>query len=235
MQSFGMGSFLQAFLNGTFFGDLSTLRWLKSSCPRSKLPLTDTERAKLIALNPFSGVWAGGGVQSKTELKKKLDEDGEVERQRSRGTERASGSTQGPDEQWAPLSSSINLVSLYLYGGISRSTKLITSPPSIILTISTILTVIHCELITDLSSFWQFFVIYCVSSRKHITLVCWTLFEDYHGWHLWDTVRIWSIIFLGITRKLPWLICHCQKHNKASKAIAKVEQVLISFWVLEHL
>lgn len=26
MQSFGMGSFLQAFLNGTFFGDLSALR-----------------------------------------------------------------------------------------------------------------------------------------------------------------------------------------------------------------
>lgn len=41
----------------------------------------------------------GGGSKQNRELKKKLDEDGEVERWRSRGTERASGSTQGPDEQ----------------------------------------------------------------------------------------------------------------------------------------
>lgn len=77
--------------------------------------------------------WCGGGVEGSKQNRelKKRNEDGEVERQRSRGTERASGWTQGPDEQWAPLSSSINLVFLPLLWHFCITS--LTTPPSIIL------------------------------------------------------------------------------------------------------
>lgn len=94
------------------------------------------------------------------------------------------------------------ILSLYLYGGISRSTKLTIPPPSNIL----LSTVIHwkplntmlqiCPPINNSLSF----AVYHVESTA---LFCWTLFEDYCGWHLWDTARIWSIIFLGIKQNYP--------------------------------
>lgn len=94
------------------------------------------------------------------------------------------------------------ILSLYLYGGISHSTKLITPPPSIIL----LSTVIHWKLLNSMLQICPPFnnsVICCISCRKHTTLFCRTLFEDYCGWHLWDTARIWSNIFLGIKWYYP--------------------------------
>lgn len=70
--------------------------------------------------------------------------------------------------------------SLYLFGGISRSTKLITPPPSIIL----LSTVIHWKLLNTMLQICRPFNnsdICGISCRKHTTLFCWTLFEDYHG------------------------------------------------------
>lgn len=177
----------------------------------------------------------GIGAQSKTE--KKRTNETRMERRRDRGAE-------GQKEQVVRREGLMSnerlarpqlILSLYLCFAVSLSTKVITTPSSIIL-LSLLFTgkcLIICYRFVLLRIILS--VICSISSGKHTAPF---LLDALWGLS-WVTPSGCSQNlehhFFRHKVELAWLICHCQKHNKPFRAKAKVEQVLIGFYEREHL
>lgn len=185
----------------------------------------------LIFLSFFLFFWlCVGGIeaQSKTEKKKRI-------RWGWRGRDRGE---EGQKEQVVRREGLMSnerltrpqlILSFYLCFGASLGTKVIMTPSSIIL-LSPLFTgncLIICYRFVLLHIILS--VIRSISSGKHTAPF---LLDA-----VWGLSRVTPSgcsqnlehHFFSHKVELPWLICHCQKHNKPFRAKAKVEQVLIGF------
>lgn len=167
----------------------------------------------------MGGIWA----QSETEEKRKRKNETRMERRRDRGGE-------GQKEQVVRREGLMSnerltrpqlILSLYLCFAASLSTKVITTPSSIILL--SLLFTGNCLIICYRFGLLRIIlsVIRSISSGKHTAP-----FLPDALWGLsWVTPSGCSQNlehhFFRHKVELPWLICHCQKHNKPFRAKAK--------------